>query len=378
MALTVSTITALTSQDIRSQLANSGTDQTILVSFVERVQLDMLRTSNWTFLLSAAQQFITQSGVTDYWIGATGTNPAGSVDTGLNITNLKRIDEDSVFDRSNFEQLDKIDFKPEGPGLNYRDNTSRTDLPKAWVEDASAPYLMRVFPAPNNQNGYQPVPESPICTTAVAGALPARIYWVNVTLVDSLNNESTAAPSPTKVFVPANSVLVVKPPVPGIVTSASGVQYNQYNVYAYNAGTSTLSTGYGNLTLQNLSPISTGSSWTEPNTGLTLVGVTAPSTNKMTPLDGYIIEFKYWQQRPVGLTAGTTLLIPDEYKDVITAGTNWIAAQFLNKQSDVQMWGTIYQNGVRTMIRDRNLSPKRDFIKPDAAGSSFTNAFQPF
>lgn len=375
MSLTVSTITALTSQDIRSQLANTGTDQSILVSFVERVQLDMLRTSNWAFLLSTAKQFITQPGVTDYWIGATGSNPAGSVDTSLNISDLKRIDEESVFDRSNFRQLNKIEFKPDSSGLNYRDNTSRTDLPKAWVEEPTAPYLLRLFPAPNNQNGYQPIPESPICTTTVSGALASRVYWVNVTLVDSLGNESTAAPMPTKVFVPANSVLVVKPLVPGIVTTASGVQYNQYNVYAYNAGTNNQSSGYGNLTLQNVSPTSTASVFTEPNTGLTTSGVTAPQTNKLTPLDGYIIEFKYWQQRPVGLTAGTTLLIPDEYKDVIVAGTNWIASQFMNKQSDIQYWGAVYQNGIRTMVRDRNLSPKLDFMKPDSAASVFSNGF---
>lgn len=375
MSLTVSTITALTSQDIRSQLANTGTDQSILVSFVERVQLDMLRTSNWAFLLSTAKQFITQPGVTDYWIGATGSNPAGSVDTSLNISDLKRIDEESVFDRSNFRQLNKIEFKPDSSGLNYRDNTSRTDLPRAWVEEPTAPYLLRLFPAPNNQNGYQPIPEPPICTTTVSGALASRVYWVNMTLVDSLGNESTAASMPTKVFVPANSVLVVKPPVPGIVTTASGVQYNQYNVYAYNAGTNNQSSGYGNLTLQNVSPTSTASAFTEPNTGLTTNGVTAPQTNKLTPLDGYIIEFKYWQQRPVGLTAGTTLLIPDEYKDVIVAGTNWIASQFMNKQSDIQYWGAVYQNGIRTMVRDRNLSPKLDFMKPDSAASVFSNGF---
>lgn len=378
MSLTVSTITGLTSQDIRSQLANSGTDQGILTSFVERIQLDMLRTSNWTFLLSTAKQFITQPGVTDYWIGATGSNPAGSVDTGLNVADLKRIDEESVFDRSNFRPLNKIEFKPDSPGLNYRDNTSRTDLPRAWVEDPTAPYLLRVFPAPNNQNGYQPIPEAPICITSVTGALVSRVYWVNVTLVDSLGNESTAAPMPTKIFVPANSVLVVKPPVPGIVTTASGVQYNEYNVYAYNAGTNNQSSGYGNLTLQNVAPISTVSNFTEPGTGLTTIGVTAPSTNRLTPLDGYVIEFKYWQQRPVGLTAGSTLLIPDEYKDVIVAGTNWIASQFMNKQSDIQYWGAVYQNGIRTMVRDRNLSPKLDFVKPDSSASTFSNGYLPF
>jgi hypothetical protein len=378
MTLQVSQITALTSQDIRSQLANSGTDQSILVSFVERIQLDMLRTSNWTFLLSGAKQFITQTGVTDYWIGATGSQPSGAVDTGLNLTDLKRINEDSVYDRSNFRQLDKIEYKPNAPGLSYADNTSRQDIPRAWVEDPDRPYLFRLFPAPKNANGYQPVPESPICTTTVSGTLPNRIYWVNVTLVDSLGNESTAAPNPTKIFVPANSVLVVNAPVPGITQSASGVQYNQYNVYAYNAGTTVTSSGYGTLTKQTVTPVSITNTWTEPTSGLTTTGTSAPAANNLTPLDGYIIEFKYWQQRPAGLSAGSTLLIPDEYKDVIVAGTNWLASQFINKATDTQYWGGIYQNGLRTMIRDRNLSPKRDFIQPDTAGSVYSNAYLPY
>jgi hypothetical protein len=375
MSLLVSTITSLTSQDLRSQLANSGTDQAILVSFVERAQLDMLRTANWEFLVSGTQQFITKSGVTDYWIGATGTNPSGAVDTGLNISNLKRIDETSVFDRSNFTQLNKVVYKPNLVGLANPDSEERQGIPKAWVEDVANPYLFRIFPAPNNANTFQPVPETPICTTTVSGALVARIYWVNVTLVDSLGYESSAALNPVKIYVPANSVLVVQPPVPGIAASASGIAYNRFNVYAVSAGINVSSSGYGNLTLQNVSPSTTA--WQEPNTGLTTNGVQAPTTNSITPLDGYVMEFKYWQSRPIGLTAGTTLMVPDEYKDVIVAGTNMVCAQFLAKQGDVEYWGAMYQSGLRAMVRDRNLSPKTDFIKPDGAASTF-NSFLPY
>lgn len=368
MTLIASTITGLTSQDIRSQLANSGSDQSILMTFVERIQLDMLRTSNWTFLLSTNQQFITKQGITDYWIGATGTNPLGSYDTGLNLTDLKRIDEMSVFDRSNFTQLDRIDFKPNTPGLELRDSEMRSGNPKAWIEEPTAPYLMRIMPAPDNKNGYQPIPVSPVCSTVfatLAGALANRVYWVNVTFVDTLGNESSAAPNPVKIFVPASNVLIVKLPVPGFATSASGITYDRFNVYAYGAGTNVASSGYGNLTRQNVSP--SAYDWIEPNTGLTVIGVTAPTTNAVAPLDGYVIDFKYWQLRPSGLGPSSPLLIPDEYKDVLVAGTNWLASQFMNKQADIQYWGGVYQNGLRTMIRDRNLSPKTDFIKPDSA-----------
>lgn len=367
MAITVSQVCALTSQDIRSQLANTGSDQNILVSFVERIQLDMLRTSNWTFLQSAAKQFITQPGVASYWIGATGQNPAGSVDTGLNLTNMKRVNEDSVFNRSTFQQLTRSLYKPLDDGLSQADGTSKSSQPLTWVENPDTPYLMQLYPAPDNKNGYQPAPTSPVCTTVVSGALDNRIYYVNVTLVDALGNESIAATNPSKIFVPAGSVLVVKPPVPGFAASASGVAYNQFNVYAWSAGAdASNSSNLGTLTLQNLSPIS-GGNFIEPDTGLTIDGVAAPSSSLIAPLDGYVIEFKYWAARPTGLTKDSVLLIPDDYKDVIVAGTNWAVSQFLNKQDDAQHWGGLYQSGVRTLVRDRNLSPTLDFMKPDPA-----------
>lgn len=369
MAITVGDICTLTSSDVRTQLdSTNGGDLAILVAFVERIQLDMLRTSNWTFLQSAAKKFITQPGITDYWVGATGTGPAGSVDTGLNITNLKRFNEDSVFNRSTFQQLTSSVHRPTDYGLSQADSASKTGQPNVWVENPDTPYLMQLFPAPDNKNTFQPFPVSPICKTSVAGALPNRVYYVNVTFGDALGNQSIAASGPTKIFVPANSVLVVQPPVPGFAASASGVAYDHYNVYAWSAGTNVSDGGnLGTLTLQNVAPIAIATPFTEPTSGLTTTGAAAPSSSTLAPLDGYVIEFKYWQARPVGLSQGSTLLIPDEYKDVIVAGTNWLAAQFLNKQDDATRWNAIYQTGLRTLVRDRNLSPTLDFMKPDSA-----------
>lgn len=368
MSLQVSQIASLVSQDLRSQLSNTGTDQGVLVSFIERCQLDMLRTSNWTFLLSPTKQFITQLGQTNYWIGDSTKLPTGYVDTGLGLTDVKRLNEDSVMDRSNYTQLDRIISAPNDPGLQTPDNAARTSVPLAFTYDENFPYQIQIYPAASNANGYQPVPEPPICTTSVAGALANRFYFVTVTLVDSLGNESSV-PSSARVFIPASSVLAVKPPVPGIVTTASGVKYDRYNVYA--------ATASGSEVLQNVSPVSIGSTWTEPTSGLVTNTQSKPSVNKLTTLDGYVIEFRYWTSRPTGLTAGATLIIPDEYKDVIVAGTNWMVAQFLNRQGDVAYWGGMYQTGLRTLIRDRNLSPKMDFVKPDSAGQQKGGNFFP-
>src|SRR5262245_2407447 len=97
------------SQDLRSQLPTSST---ILLDYVDRIHKEIIRSSRWQFMLSDLQQFITEPGVTDYWIGTTGSNPQGSVDTGLNLTDVFRIKEDTVMDRSNNQPLFRTAFRP--------------------------------------------------------------------------------------------------------------------------------------------------------------------------------------------------------------------------------------------------------------------------
>src|SRR6185437_2991909 len=92
---TVSSIINATSQDVRQVLGTTGGDQTILIDYVNRISLQLLRQSNWTFLLSGAQRFLTREGVNDYWLGTSGSNPVGSFDTGLNLTDLRTVKPDT-------------------------------------------------------------------------------------------------------------------------------------------------------------------------------------------------------------------------------------------------------------------------------------------
>lgn len=342
------------SQDLRSQIP---TTSTILLDYTDRIHKEIIRSSRWSFMLAGTQQFITRPGVTDYWIGATGSNPQGSVDTGLNLPDIYRLKEDSVLDRSNNQQLYRTEYTP--PNLTtfeFPDGQSRQLRPTNF-NHLNYSSLLRLFPAPNNQNGYQPSPESPICSITSGGALPLRTYSVKYTIVDSTGAESSASANATPIVVPANFLLVVNSPVFPI-PSAVGVGYSQYKVYA--------STVVGNECVQNSNTaITSGSNFTEPTSGLVTTTSLAPTLNSLTKMNGYLIEFRYYRQRLKILSAATTLLIPDDYKDILIAGVNWLGYMYLKMPTDAKMWFQQYENGIREMIRDRNQFGVGEFMQPD-------------
>src|ERR1700675_2046402 len=120
---TAQTIINSTAQDARQTL--SATDPTngqlTMLDYVSRISLEMLRASRWVFLLSTPQQFMTQLGVINYWIGPIGSAPPGTYDTGLNISNLRIVKPKSVYDRSNFTALGHVDEQPLAARLFYPD-----------------------------------------------------------------------------------------------------------------------------------------------------------------------------------------------------------------------------------------------------------------
>lgn len=343
------------SQDVRKTL--SATDITlddpgILLDYVNRVSFEMLRSSKWIFLLGPVQQFVTQLGVTDYWIGPNQTGPLSAYDTGLDLVDLRFIAPKSVVDRSNFRTLGRLDEKPLNARLAFTDNTSRPGRPAVWRQDETQPFILNIYPAPDNQNGYAPVPGAPISSRLISGALLDRFYFVALTLVDSLGNESTPS-KPTKLFVPANSVLVINPPFEPITASTPGVLYNRYNVYAAQAPDG-VTLDVSDLTLQVTgSALLTTSVWTEPDTGLTS-GVTPPSENNLATLDGYIVEFRYFRLRQPVSSAAQILQIPDDYRDVIIAGVNALAFGYLTRPQESMRWYQIYKDGLAQIVRDIN------------------------
>lgn len=363
-----STIIAGTSQDVRSTLGTTGGDQTILLDYVDRIHREILRRSRWQFLLSQPQRFITLKGVTDYWIGATAGNPTTAYDTGLNLTDVRYIADNTVRDLSNNRELQRIYKQPNMMALASEDGLLRLDVPREWRHDYTTPFVIQLYPAADNQNDFRPVPPPPVCTTVNGGALTARTYFVTLTLVDSAGNESIASKE-TEIYVPANKLVKVLQPNLGYSQSAAGQQYSSYKVYA--------STDIGHEVVQNTgTAIATSATWTEAVGGLETGTASAPSTNSLEPLDGYVIEFRYFQSITAISATSTVLQVPDDYKDVVISGVNWRAFEFLGRQTEAQLWYKLYQEGQIQILRDLNLAPKgADFIHPDSAAYTTTRFY---
>jgi hypothetical protein len=351
-------------------LFRMGPNHPSLLDYINRIQLDMLKRSRWQWLWSPIQQFITQKGQTDYWIG-TASPPANAVPTGLNLADVQFIKADSVFDRSNGNTLGRVAEQPNFS--NFRDGSSREGIPANWRYDPDTPSVLNLYPAANNQNGYQPVPETPLCATVVGGALPLREYFVQITLVDSQSGESL--PSKEAVIrVPSGSLLVIQPPVPAFPSAATGERYNQWNCY--------VSSVSGGETKQNTSLLSTANPFTEPSSGL-ITGSAPPTTATIAQLGGYVIQFRYFRQRPQVTSLGQLLYIPIDYMDVVIAGVNWLGYKYLassNKSfaQDVMFWGAEYERGKIGIIRDQHLFPANGtfMILPDSASSNVVSKDQ--
>src|SRR5574338_43674 len=227
----VSDILGGVENDLRLEL-NTTDNPSILIDYCNRVSLQIMRFSRWQFMLSAPKRFVTQMEQTDYWIGAAGAATDGSVDTGLDLSDVGIIREGTVYDRSNFRLLKRIAEPPNISKLEFSDIQSRPGRPRLWRNAPDTPNIINIYPAPNNQNNYTSTPSSPIVTSTAVGALAARIEYYKITYVDALGGESLASALETRVYVPVNKLAVVQPPVPGVSTMASGVPITSYNVYA--------------------------------------------------------------------------------------------------------------------------------------------------
>jgi hypothetical protein len=358
MATTVQQIVTSATTDIMNQI---GTNHPVLLDYCNRITYDILRATKWDFMLADVQSFITRQGVTAYWIGAAGQNPPGSYDTGLNITNLKWIQHGSVYDRSNFIELGSVAAMPVSAVLSYTDGTSRPGRPCVYRNNVDTPYILNVFPAPDQQNNQAPQPEPVLVTTAIGGALPARTYNLVATFVDALGNESTAPDYTTPLYIPANSLATALSPTILVPTNDAGVPYAYWNIYA-----SATNVVPQNATKQNASPIAIGTNWTEPISGLTTTGVTPPSDNLCATYNGYIIQFRYYELETAITSFTQAIQIPDRYFDIMVAGVNWLALKFLSRGPEAMEWFQTYKMGLTAMVRDRNQQNRfADYVSPD-------------
>jgi hypothetical protein len=361
---TAQTVINDAAQDVQNLL---GPEHPALLTYTNRVHMEILKVSRWVFLLSAPQRFLTIKGQTDYWIGPTASCPNYQVNTGLNLSNVEFIQPGTVLDRSNFRSLFRTTNPPDVTKFSYRDSMARLGRPKLWRYAPTNGNVLSIYPAPDNQNNYQMLPQAPVLTVAAGGTQAARYEQFQLTFVDTAGGESQPGPLST-IYVPANYVAVVGPPQPAFGYSDSGVSYTSYNVYG--------SLQNGTPGLQNASPINVSTAWTEPTTGL-IGGVTPPSDPTIAPLGGYVIEFQYYQQRQEITSTSQILQIPDEYRSTITAGVNAMAYAMLreleSKPTEAAYWEQKYKDGIRAIIRDSQNFPRGpEFMRPDPSAITRT------
>src|SRR5581483_10564705 len=170
----------------------------------------------------------------------------------------------------------------------------------------------------------------------------------------------SSASDETTIFIPANSLLRVHSPSMPVTTLSSGVTLNQYKVYA--AGTTVVA---GVITpassnqeqFQTGSTTNLGSTWTEPTSGLVTGTAPFPTTNALEEFRGYVIQFQYFK-RITRLTAtNSALQLPDDYRDVITAGVNALAFAYLSNSNAphnaplAALWDAKYNMKKQALIR---------------------------
>lgn len=354
---TVGTVLDLVSEDLREQFATSGSTS-ILIDYTNRIQQMLLGRRRWKWMLSATKRFITERGQSDYWIGTTGSQAAGQVDTLLNLTDVGQVRQGSVLSRSGFAPLHNESEAPLGASWQNEDGSYAEGVPAIYRNDPETPNVVSLYPAPDEGSTYELVPPAPHSTTATGGALAARTYFIRTTFVDLAGNEGE--PSATaRQFVEASKLLTVKAPQPAISVGSAGVSYLRYNVYA--------STTEGSETLQNVTATATSTDWTEAASGLTTSGAAVPTSFNLEPLRGYVIEFRYYRRHAVVDDTSDVLFVPDEYRDVVVAGVNWLAAQYLARGEAVGFWADVFKAGIARMVQNENPWPGGvRYIKPDS------------
>ena len=137
--LTVQNIVDCAQRDTQNMI---GTDHPATIDYVNRISLDLMRSNSWRFLLSPIKTFNTVADETDYYIG-TGGAPIGSTDTGLALSNIRRIKEDSVIDRTNDILLHPSEEKP------ILDAFNDSGHPKIWRFDQDTASLLQLYPPPD-------------------------------------------------------------------------------------------------------------------------------------------------------------------------------------------------------------------------------------
>ena len=360
--VTVQNVIDAARQDLMRRI---GTSHSALIDYVNRVQLELLRFSNWKFTESAPQRFLTEKGQVDYWIGVTASPASGTVNTELNLTDVGRIREGTVRDRTNSRPLSRVNSVPTGGSFEYPDGTPRLAKPLVWKNSPDTPNIINIYPPGDNTNTYAPVPVVPGLSNITGGFSTARVVFVQVSIQDTAvtPKESALSTEVSQTVLASKSLSVTMPPML-VAKNDSGVTYI-YNVYAsLTSGTEkkvgTIAATGGSLTVTEAAI--SGATKAYPASGGT----------GLAPFGGYVIEFRYFKTRPQLAVVGDILTIPDEYKDVVIAGVNYYAGQLTDREQDAAYWRAAFEDGKRQMYKDTQLTPdgRIEFVHPDPVSSS--------
>ncbi len=343
-------------RDLQERFA-TGAAASLLVDYANRIQQMILGKRHWDWMLSDPFQFITEVGQTEYWIGPTGAAPAGTVDTGLNFSNVRQLDRGNVWISDQWAPLWNSSEKPQSADWQNPDGSYKQGSPAEYRNDRQSPNIISIFPAPNDGNAYEMVPPPPQSTTAAGGALAARTYYLQATFTDEAGNEGAPSSPSARQWVAASKLITVRAPQPAVVIGTAGIGYTLYNVY--------VGTVDGSLTLQQAN-IPVADDWTEAVSGLTTTGAAPPTDSDLEPLHGHVIGFRYYKQH-TPLTATTdTFLIPDDFIDVVVAGMNWLGARYIRRPGAQAEWRQTFDEGMTRMRQDQNPWPGgMRFVKPD-------------
>lgn len=349
-------------RDLNDRFAG-GPRSMLVLDYINRIQQQILGHRRWDWMLSTPQRFVTERGQSDYWIGPSSAVDEGMVDTGLNLSDVRQVKKGHLYSRSEWTEIFNVLEGPMEAQWQWPDGSYSEGTPTQYRSDRLTQNLISLYPAPDEGSDYHIIPAAPHSTTSTSGALSARTYYIRCTFVDAAGGESEASAT-SRQWVAASKIITVKAPIPELSLGAAGIGYTHYNVYA--------STTEGSEKLQNVSPTVITADWTEAGSGLTTSGAAVPSTSTIEPINGYLMEIRYYKAHSPITADADVLLIPDDYIDVVVAGVNWLASQYLHRQATTRdavpetvFWHQRFVEGLTRMVKDQNPWGGRAFLVPD-------------
>jgi len=160
---------------------------------------------------------------------------------------------------------------------------------------------------------------APSLSMSSGGTLPATTYYAKVTYVYANGTESAGSPEANLAVTSDELLNIASPPA---VAGATG-----YNVYVSN----TVGGGSGAETRQNSTPISIGTAWVEPSTGLITTNPGPLPSRLLIDINGTPLSGAIWYEGQLWLVGQQIIDSNGNTQRAITTGTSG---------STAPTWGT--------------------------------------